>query len=727
LFSSLNGSFFTAIICAIFLSYPNFSYASSYDSQLTDLSLEELMDIEVVSATKMPEKLIEAPANMTVVTEQQIEERGYVTLIDLLGDLSGIDVYRYNNEEAKSYIGIRGSGGNNGNNKFIILMNGVKISSTTGETIPIEENFPLFNAKRVEVIYGPASSLYGADAFAGVINIITKPASEMNGYKLNLTAGSDNYAMGTFMGGESFSDDYQLTIGGHYHRADNPDLAKAFPTEYYSATNKYAGNTASHSAYLELKMFKSFTLGMRQSYYKSLTASGTKPATTTYGEDPKWETLMRVFYGKYNFAHGEKVSGETLFTYNTYEVLPASGYQNTFTNYARAYKYARDSSFKIEQQLNFELSATNLFTIGLSFEDTYALPKTADLPIPFDPNKPAGEQGLYHLGANNSVAIDVLETKYQNTAFYLQTKSSWSDKLSTTVGFRFDDNTRYGSSFNPRGGVVYNATDSSTIKVLYGESFLAPSPKVTYGPFGTISETSTGSGVYKAGWYHIPNPDLKPEKAKYIEIQSINTLSRNLVLSVSAFRTNVSDIIINETSSTPTTFSGITVATPDKNVNKGTATIYGGDLKIDYLHRLKNGDRIKFWGSYTLTDGDIDEEGSGVKSELPYVTKNKYKFGATYDTGYMTITPRVHIIGTQNHSLADTKDTKKRQKVDGYTVVHLTVRGSAIMKNLSVILDIRNLFDARYYSPGATSAPTTAFVSSPQDPRKFTFGVEYGF
>ena len=164
-----------------------------------------------------------------MITKQQIEERGYVNLLDLLQDLPGVDVNQKSIEEFFNQVAIRG---NVGNNKIIIMQDGMRISSPTGEPIPISYNFPLYHAKQVEVAFGPVSAVYGADAFTGVINIITETAEELDGLKMSVTAGSDDYYHNYLNYGKALTPAIDLKFGGHWQSSQDPDLSKTYKREF---------------------------------------------------------------------------------------------------------------------------------------------------------------------------------------------------------------------------------------------------------------------------------------------------------------------------------------------------------------------------------------------------------------------------------------------------------------------------------------------------------------
>ena len=184
---------FLSSILFLLFSSPVFTSNLAVAQTFEGSSREELLFIEipmVTTATRTNQKVTDAPATMIVVSRQQIMERGYNNLLDLLEDLPGIDVQNKNSQEMYNMTVIRG---NWGSHKFIIMKDGYRISSPTAEIIPIGENFPLYDIRQVEVIFGPASALYGADAFTGVINLITQDAEEVGGWEVAAAAGSFKY------------------------------------------------------------------------------------------------------------------------------------------------------------------------------------------------------------------------------------------------------------------------------------------------------------------------------------------------------------------------------------------------------------------------------------------------------------------------------------------------------------------------------------------------------
>ena len=129
------------------------------------------------SVSKMNESLMEAPATVIVVTADQIKRRGYLDLEAVLHDLPGFDISRSN---GYSYSNIYQRGyRSDTTNRTLFLVDGVEQNDLHTNTAHISRQFPLTNIDRLEVVYGPASTMYGANAFLGVINVITKDPDDL--------------------------------------------------------------------------------------------------------------------------------------------------------------------------------------------------------------------------------------------------------------------------------------------------------------------------------------------------------------------------------------------------------------------------------------------------------------------------------------------------------------------------------------------------------------------
>ncbi len=182
----------------------------------------------VTSVSKRAENIYEAPANILVVTREEIEQRGYMDLVEMLRDVPGFDLTLfYGSEYANIYQ--RGFRQNN-TEKTLILMDGIEDNDLWTNWADISRQYPLSNIDRVEIIYGPASTMYGPNAFAGVINIITQDDAAIikDDHKVGIHA---NAGYGTYHSAcadlslSARKNKFSSSFTGRFYRSDEMDLS----------------------------------------------------------------------------------------------------------------------------------------------------------------------------------------------------------------------------------------------------------------------------------------------------------------------------------------------------------------------------------------------------------------------------------------------------------------------------------------------------------------------
>jgi iron complex outermembrane receptor protein len=186
------------LLLAQFSVLPCFVYADELEEDIIDLeilnelsleALYELPFVEIATGTAVP--LEQAPSVATLITARDIKSMGATTLTQVLESVPGLHVSA-SNLTSLNVLSIRGIK-TSFTPQVLVLINGYRISSdlnsgalVTGSIINVE------NISRIEIIRGSGSAIYGADAFSGVINIITKSAKDISGFALGMRAGSDN-------------------------------------------------------------------------------------------------------------------------------------------------------------------------------------------------------------------------------------------------------------------------------------------------------------------------------------------------------------------------------------------------------------------------------------------------------------------------------------------------------------------------------------------------------
>jgi outer membrane receptor for ferrienterochelin and colicins len=209
-------------------------------------------DVQVVSVSKTPESLREAPATVLVVTAREIERRGYLDLEAVFHDLPGFDISRgngvaYSNLYQRGYL-------SSTTDRTLFLVDGVENNDLTSNVAFISHQYPLSAIDRIEVIYGPASTMYGANAFVGVINVILKEPEALLrdgrqlGGQVQMTAGSLNVrSLETTLAGRTAEGGLSWSLTGRNFRSDEVDLS-GYPDWDYSpavfATVDYTGKLA---------------------------------------------------------------------------------------------------------------------------------------------------------------------------------------------------------------------------------------------------------------------------------------------------------------------------------------------------------------------------------------------------------------------------------------------------------------------------------------------------
>ncbi len=218
------------------------AYSQSDTAKLADLSLKDLLNIKVTTVSKTLQELGVAPATVTVVTREQIRIRGYQSLLDVLADLPDFKIDDKIYSVSGNSVLVRGT---QGQQNFVILLDGIKISSPTSEALPVMENYPVNLAEQVEIVYGPSSALYGADAVSAVINIITRKAPAKNGLLVDATsmAGMYGYTNNTLFIAKKFSEHADIIISSQFYNNNQPDLSKLYKNDPQLSITPYTTGT----------------------------------------------------------------------------------------------------------------------------------------------------------------------------------------------------------------------------------------------------------------------------------------------------------------------------------------------------------------------------------------------------------------------------------------------------------------------------------------------------
>ncbi|HVU96316.1 MAG TPA: TonB-dependent receptor [Puia sp.] len=735
--------------------------AQSDTGRLENMSLKELLNVKVAAPSKSMQEIGLAPAAVILVTRAQIRARGYQSLLDLMYDLPEMKV------DDKILSGIRNGftvRGTQGIEKFLLLLDGVRISSPSGEAMPVMENYPVNLAERVEIVYGPASALYGADAVSGVINIITrKPGSSRQMIvDAQSAAGSYGYTNTSLFLAKRLNDDADLTVSAQYADDPGPDYSKLYrgdsaydvsaystgtlPTLYGPFTPvapvkpRFEAPLRAYNVYAAAHI-NDFTLAFFRGYSRTPTAYGNNPANALYNRDVSMAQSVNTANASYQRTLGAIRTSTSLMS-SEYNLDPNSNYRNLYTAMEPAYKYSTCSEVRAEEQLDYKASEKLHFTAGAVYERHNALAQSADL------EKPVKEGDYVHgiyLGSRSLYRPEGLPAqfyliKYHNTGAYAQAQMIPYSRLHITLGARVENNSWYGSTFDPRAAIVFNATRRTTVKLLYGSAFLSPAPTEAYGQWGSFYTQDSGR-TYHSSFLHLPNPGLKPIRSNNLELGIRHNLTDNLILSLDGYYNTLRGLHAyaddnNSTRLYNNSFNGIPVDYIEVFVNDGRQKNYGGSLQLNWKFTAGNA-HVNVLAAASYTDGVQEEESSspapGNKDmQIDFISPWMGYLQGDIREGRLTCSPRLVLMGRQRLTgIADTAGgVIRRQTIPGYALLNISLR-YALTDHFSLFANLSNALNQHYRSVGFNmdlkKTPSEVFYGQREDPIRVLAGVNLTF
>jgi outer membrane receptor for ferrienterochelin and colicins len=390
---------------------------------LLELELEELT---VSVASKREEKISEAPSIVTVVTAEDIQRFGGQTLFDVLGRLP--NVYTFGSSVfPDNVVSIRGGNLTHINNSILILLNGRPMRESFGGGVNnsvIYRSFPLEIIERIEMIRGPGSVLYGSNAFTGVINIISKKTSDVEGKQVSVGYGSFGTRQVSATYGGSFLDgELEVIVSGKATNDEGDNLRFTDSNGTSGFLNREADN---HGTFAQVRYGGLTVMGFDG--YESLEGL---PNSVTFPTLDRAKTRRRFIDAGYEQPLGSGWNANFNITHNIHEDADESQLQ-----------WARDTLF--------EVSAS-----GPLWDDVHLLVGGAS--------------------DNHEVRLDV-DTADSDTWYsaYAQTDFKATDWLKFVLGIQMNKPKGSDRDFSPRAGVIVTPHPNWGAKLLYGEAFRSP-------------------------------------------------------------------------------------------------------------------------------------------------------------------------------------------------------------------------------------------------------------
>ncbi|HZW24540.1 MAG TPA: TonB-dependent receptor [Gallionella sp.] len=628
-------------------------------------------------ATGSQQPIARAPAVTTAITAQEIEAMGATDLDQALAGVPGLHV-SMSNVSMKPIYSFRGIHTRQ-NPQVLMLVNGIPITNVfLGDRTLFWGGMPLENVARIEIIRGPGSALYGADAFSGVINVITKTAAHIRGTEYGLRAGSFN------------TKDVWIQHGGKlgaldaafYLRAGNTDGSKGIVQQdaafFAPAASLAPGPINTSRKAFDARADLSLDAWRFRAAYQQRElglGAGLAGALDPNARVPESRLYLDMSYEQANWAPNWDVSG--VVGYFDIKEKPATPFFTLFpagalpgfpsgmlANPSHSERHTHGSVSAVYN--GFEQHRLRVGG-GFRIEDLYEVRETKNYDATFAP-LPGGLVDA----TGNSALVFLLPHKRNLAYAFAQDEWSFARDWTLTAGVRHDRYSDFGGTTNPRLALVWDAAYNVVVKAMHGTAFRAPSFSEQY----SINNPVT-----------IGSPNIKPETIATDELAFSWQATGDLQTNLNFFRYHMRNII------RPV---GATYQ------NFGDQTGRGLELEAtwDVAHNLRLN------GSYSLQHS-ID---SATGKDAGMAPHRRLFARADWQA-----VPFWHLGTTVNHvagRMREPNDT--RALIPDYTTVDLTLRREKFAGGWDARAMVTNLFDHKAWEPTFQSAGTPSDLPLPR-------------
>lgn len=771
-----------ALSLGIALSVSPMSFAQTANDDVEEI---------VVTASGISQRLVDAPASISIVSNVELQKRPYITLIDAVRELEGVDVGETSDKTGQRTISMRGMGAD-----YTLLLIDGKRQNNHGDIYP--NNFggnqfnhipPLDSIERIEVIRGPASTLYGADALGGVINIITKKSAQV--WSGSLTAGhsfqeDDQFGTDTTydlsLFGPLFGDSLTLAIRGSWYERDasQPEydlivdpagvshersLGFGRGGKTVDNTNKSAGFTLNWNVTDTQQV--SFDYDLSQQTYDN-TPFTNNLGTLSYplGTVDNIASIWQVRGGRVNPRAG--YAADQQFDRTQWAITHDAdwGFARSLISLAHidTSNEGRTLPLTVAERLQLQdmWDAVGPYA-AMTEEERRNLAESTFLPRP-----PRNlESSQYTLDARIEIPVtgfagehvfvvggQVIDGELDDGVFGMEqgtdgagvvqdhemhslfVEDNWTpfDPVTFTVGLRHDDHKVFGTHLSPRAYAVYTISDSWTVKG--GVSTGYKTPKTT-----DLYDGVTGFGGQGTSPF-VGNPDLQPETSVNKEIAVYwNSINAGHNFNVTYFVNDFEDKISRgDTSLSCEQTGGVRPCANLGSYGQLNYTSYSQRVNIDEAEirgleiagRYQILDQLSLRANYTWTDS---EQITGPDAGLPLTNTAENMLNSTLDW-YMNDSLSMQLtLESRSDRYRGTDANGNRQYYKAYDVLHLGAQYD-INDRITLSARINNLLDENFTSfqtlfveeePGMFTPDFIDDYNNKDKARNFWVSMNYNF
>jgi outer membrane cobalamin receptor len=637
-------------------------------------------------ATGASQSLRRAPAVATVITAQDIALMGATDIDQVLATVPGVHVGRNNGGYNPLYI-IRGIY-SEFNVQTLVLFNGVPMTTMfVGNRGALWAGLPVANIARIEVIRGPGSALYGADAYAGVINIVTKGPADIQGVEVGARAGSFASRDGWVQYGGAMG---PVAVAAYLHTGHTDGFKEIVQADGQTALDALFGTHASlapgpvnvgydsvdahaEASYGQLRLRAAYLL---RDNVGTGTGAGIALDPVGKGRNQRWmanASLSEIELApalKLNLT-GSYFQFSNQFT-TALQIFPPGAFGGSFPQGMLGAPNTWERQLRTSAVVAYNGWAGHQWRLGLGHDDLnmYRTQEFKNFTL-VDSGPLIGMPVPTSSGQLVEVPVDqsfVTPQRRRVTYAYAQDEWHMAPDWTLTAGLRRDDYSDFGSTTNPRMALVWDASLDVTAKLLVGRAFRAPSFSEEY---------SINNPVIRG------NPSLKPEKISTAEAAFSWQLSEQAQLQASAFRYTMTDIIRS---------ASIGGGVSEYN-NAGTQRGHGLELELT-VEATRNLRLAANYAYQRATDEASGADAGYAPHHMAYARAD-WRF----DKGW-TLSGQVKRVAGRERAAGDT-----RPAIADYTTADLTLRLAA-QDGWDVAISVRNLFNADVREPSVSTALT---------------------
>lgn len=670
--------------------------------ELLSMSLDELVSLDVSIATGTPKSLRTTPGATSIITAAELESMGAQDIDEALEMVPGLHVSHSSFIYASRYF-IRGIVSTY-NPHTLLLVNGIPQTSLftgdRGERMVAMTGLPVSMIERIEIIRGPGSAVYGADAFAGVINIITRKAGNAPRGQATVSHGSFDTGRASVMQNAALGPvQALLSLAVGKSEGDNPviasDLQSSLDTLFGTSASLAPGPANLAWENLDIRsdlQWDDFLLRLSWRRSEGETGQGINESLDPAARFPHHHgTVDLTWSDPYRWAHWQP---EIQLSY-LYSDFRNPTYIRQYPPGAFGGLFPDGMLQKPElSEENARINVTALYSgldghririgAGSYWGDIF---KTTDaINYQLVPGNPIPQPVPLHEVSDTPEAF---LPENQRTAHHVFVQDEWqlANDWELTAGIRHDDYSDIGDATNPRLALVWSPRQDLTTKLMYGEAFRPPAFFELYARNNPVA---------------LGNPQLKPEKLKSAELALSWEPMSSLVWDLNLYTFRIHDFIDFVDDPGSNTFTA-----------QNTGRIRGNGVETELRHQLRDNLQLLVNYSYQHARDQDTDAPLGLAPDTDASLRLSWRPGTRWQ-----VTPQAVWLGPTRRPAGDT-----RQRLDGHATLDLTVRHQWRPK-IALTLVIRNLFDAdaREASRGPEGSQTRAAIPDdlPQASRSAT-------